>query len=359
MKNKLRGLLIRNFEAVRIIAAICLSFGAVLITVLFVSDNPPSVLYWFIVGPVSTLRRFGNVIELMIPFVFCGLSVCMMLQANRFNLSSDGAFYIAGAMASIVALNVDAGPVLTPIIVILAGALTGGIVSSVPAVLEVKFGANVVVSSIMLNYVVLYLGRFILLYVVKDPTLSYNASAVFPQDALLTRFIPKTRIHTGLFLALLMVVVIYLLIYKTRTGYEIRLTGRDQGFAKYSGINIVRSVLIAQLIGGLLAGAGGAVEVMGIYQQYRWDALLGYGFDGLLISVLSRNNPRTVLITAFLLAYLRTGADLVNVSTDIPLELITVLQALVVIFVAAQLLLAKVKHRMIVKQFISGGEEKE
>ncbi len=359
MKNKIRGLFIKEFEAFRIMAAVSLAFIIIFVTVFIVSKEPGTVLYWFILGPSSSVRRFGNVIELMIPFLFCSLSACIMLQANKFNLSTDGAFYICGAIGSIIALNLDFGPVLTPAVVILVAAVAGAAITSIPAYLDVKFGANVVVSSIMLNYVLLYLGRYILMYIIKDPTLTYNASAFFPKHALLTRFIPKTRIHTGLFLVLILLVVIYLLIYKSKTGYEIRVTGQNESFARCSGINSVKAVLIAQLIGGLLAGAGGAVEVMGIYQQYRWDALLGYGFDGLLITVISKNNPKAILITAFLLAYLRTGADLVNTSTDIPLELITVLQALVVIFVAAQLLLAKVKHRALVKQFAetTGGGE--
>jgi simple sugar transport system permease protein len=279
----------------------------------------------------------------------CGLSVTMMFAVGKFNLSSDGIFYVGMAFASMIALNDGLLPGLRPGAAVIACGLLGAVIALIPAFLNVKFSASVVVCALMLNYVLQFIGRYILLYVVKDPTLTYNGSKYFHEAATLSTIIKGTRIHTGLFIAAGAVIMIYILLNKTKLGYAIRVTGQNEKFSKYVGISVVPTILISQAIGGALAGMGGAIEVMGIYKQFRIDTLLGYGFDGLLIAVVGKGNPLGVAIAALALAYLRQGAALVNSYTDIPLELVQVLQGLVVIFCAAEYLLAGIRHRMIVK----------
>ena len=347
--SKARKLFIKNFEIFRIAVAITIAFIVIAIMVLLTSGEAKEVVYWFVLGPVSSLRRFGGVIELGIPFVLCGLSVTMMFQVDKFNLCSDGIFYVSMAFASILALGLDLPPIVFPIVIILTCAIIGGGIALIPGGLNVKYNANVVVCALMLNYVLQYLGRYILLYKVKDTSLTYNGSAMFPDAATLANIVPKTRIHTGLFIAIAAVILIYWLLKSTKLGFAIRLTGKNAMFAKAAGINVTATVLISQFIGGALAGVGGAVEVLGIYKQFRIDTLLGYGFDGMLIAVLGKNNPLKVTVAAIALAYIRQGAALVNSYTDIPLELVQVLQSLIVIFVGAEQLMASLKHKMIVK----------
>lgn len=356
LRDRLRKLFIHNFEAFRIFVAIVIAFAVIAVLVLLTSDDAAAVSYWFILGPLTSVRRFGGVVELAIPFVLCGLSVTMMFQVNKFNLCSDGIFYIGMAFATIFALNMDLPPVVLPIVIMVICGIIGGAVAMIPASLNVRFNANVVVCALMLNYVLQYLGRYILLYVVKDPALTYNGSPQFPDAAILHNLIRGTRIHTGIIVAILAVLLIYWLLKATKLGFAIRVTGQNASFAKATGINVTATILIAQFIGGALAGVGGAVEVMGIYKQFRIDTLLGYGFDGLLLAVLGKNHPIKVTVAAVALAYLRQGAALVNSYTDIPLELVQVLQGMVVIFVAAEQLMAALKHRMIVKDSeIEGG----
>ncbi len=355
LKGKARKTFIQNFEMFRILTAIAIAFAVIAVLVMLSSDEAGAVTYWFILGPVTSLRRFGGVIELAVPFVLCGLSITMMFQVNRFNLCSDGVFYICMAFASIFALFLDLPPFIFPIVIIVLCALIGGAVALIPAGLEVKFNSNVTVCALMLNYVLQYLGRYILLYKVKDPTLTYNGSFMFPDKATLPVLISGTRMHAGILVAVLAVAFIFFLLKYTKLGFAIRLTGKNSDFAKATGIKVIPAILLSQFIGGSLAGIGGAVEVMGIYKQFRIDTMLGYGFDGILIAVMGKNNPLKVTVAAIALAYLRQGAALVNSYTDIPLELVMVLQNLVVIFVAAEQLMAGLKHRMIVKQSAAEG----
>ncbi len=178
--DTMRKNIIKYFEAIRVAFAVLLAIGMIMIVIFFVSDQPMDVLYWLVIGPVTTLRRFGTIIELLIPLAFCGLGMCMMFQVNRFNLSCDGAFFIAGSATAILALYLDLPPVIFPALIIAVSALVGGCVTVIPAYINEKYKAHIVVSSIMLNYVLLYLGRFLLIHWLKDPTFSYNGTPFFP-----------------------------------------------------------------------------------------------------------------------------------------------------------------------------------
>lgn len=347
--DTMRKNIIKYFEAIRVAFAVLLAIGMIMIVIFFVSDQPMDVLYWLVIGPVTTLRRFGTIIELLIPLAFCGLGMCMMFQVNRFNLSCDGAFFIAGSATAILALYRDLPPVIFPALIIAVSALVGGCVTVIPAYINEKYKAHIVVSSIMLNYVLLYLGRFLLIHWLKDPTFSYNGTPFFPEHALLTRIVKGTRIHTGIFILVLAVILTWLLVYKTKIGYNMRYSGQNAEFARYVGIDTKKYILSAQFIGGMLAGMGGAIECMGIYQQLNWEVHLGYGFDGMLIAIIAKNNPAVVPIVAFIISYLRAGGDLVNRMTDVPTEFVSVIQSLVVIFIAARALLAPVRHRLLIR----------
>ena len=347
--DTMRKNIIKYFEAIRVAFAVLLAIGMIMIVIFFVSAQPMDVLYWLVIGPVTTLRRFGTIIELLIPLAFCGLGMCMMFQVNRFNLSCDGAFFIAGSATAILALYLDLPPVIFPALIIAVSALVGGCVTVIPAYINEKYKAHIVVSSIMLNYVLLYLGRFLLIHWLKDPTFSYNGTPFFPEHALLTRIVKGTRIHTGIFILVLAVILTWLLVYKTKIGYNMRYSGQNAEFARYVGIDTKKYILSAQFIGGMLAGMGGAIECMGIYQQLNWEVHLGYGFDGMLIAIIAKNNPAVVPIVAFIISYLRAGGDLVNRMTDVPTEFVSVIQSLVVIFIAARALLAPVRHRLLIR----------
>lgn len=354
LPEKARKFILKYFEAIRVAFAVFLAITIIMVVIFFVSEEPLSVLYWLVVGPVTSLRRFGTVIELMIPLGFCGLGMCMMFQVNRFNMSCEGAFFIAGSVTAIMARYLNLPPIVFPAVIMIASAFAGGCVTIIPAYINEKYRAHIVVSSIMLNYVLLYLGRFLLIHWLKDPTFSYNGTPFFPENALLTRILPGTRIHTGIFILIAAVIITYIFLYKTKTGYNMRYSGQNAAFARYVGINTRKSILSAQFIGGMLAGLGGAIECLGIYQQLNWEVQLGYGFDGMLIAIIAKNNPLVVPMVAFILSYLRSGGDLVNRMTDVPTELVSVIQSLIVIFIAAKSLLSMLRHRMLIQDSSSG-----
>ena len=340
---------VRHFEVIRISLATLLAFAAIGILVIFTSQNPGGVLYWFVIGPLTSLRRFGTVFQVATNYVICSMAMCIMLRVGKFNLCLDGVFYLCMAMASIFALEFNLPAGIAPIVIMLLCALIGAAGALLPAYLEYKWNANLVVAALMLNYVWLHVGRYILLYVVNDPALNYTASFKFPKSAVLQTFIPGTSVHAGIYVAIVIAIFMCILLRRTKLGFAIGQIGNNPEFAQASGMNAALIALIAQAIGGAIIGIGGAQEVMGTFKQFKSDSLLAYGGYALLITAVAKNNPIKVCFVSVIIAYMRAGAALVNANTDIPLELADVLQGILVIFVAADLLFAKTKHKWLVK----------
>ncbi len=339
-----------RFEILKTALAIGISLALVFVIIFFASETPGKAIYSMLAGPFTSLRRFGNIIEAMTPLIFTGLSVTMLYRAGLFNLSMEGGFFFAcvAATASAVMLPLPAG--LNFIVAMLAGAAAGGLASLIPGTLKVKCGANELVTSLMLNYVLLYLGLYIVINFLHDPAMNANYSFAFPENMLLTRILPGTRINTGTLIALAAVVFVYILLDKTAFGYKVTMIGRNGRMAEAAGMNVGRIIILSQLIGGMLAGLGGATEMFGMYKRFQYQGLPGYGWDGVLIAIVAQFKPQYVPLSAFFLAYIRIGADIMARQTDVPSEIVAIIQAVVIVLISAEAILKGYQRRLVVKQ---------
>lgn len=351
----------RRFEAFKTFVAIALALGLALIVISFVSESPVEAIKAFIIGPLQRKSRISMLVDTMTPLIFTGTAICVMYQANQFNMIGEGAFLIGANLATwfLVTHQQMAGLSLQ-VICIVIGIAAGVISAFIPAILKVKFKANEVVSSIMMNYVLLKISDYILYYKMRDVASGLQASFKVPAQAKLPKVIPNMNFHAGIIIAVVLAILMYFFIYRTKWGYSIRMVGANENFAKYSGISVLGVAMASQLIGGGIAGMGGAVEIMGRYDRFIWYGMQpGYGFDGILVGVLAKNNPLLVPIAAFFLAYMRTGADVMNRVSDVPIEFVDVVQGLIIMFVAAEMFLSRYKHKLIVNNAKKQLEEKE
>jgi simple sugar transport system permease protein len=339
----------KQFDIIRTLVAVSISLGIALLIVLFVSKNPANTLYNFILGPLTSFRRIGNIIELAVPLTFCGLGMAIVFTVNQTNLAIEGAFFMSCAITSIAAIMLNLPPIIHPLVCLLLGTMTGIGVVGIPAILKVKWKANELVSSLMLNYICFFIAIYLIRTKVLDNKLGIVASSVFKPTAQIIKILPGTRLHLGLIFVICAVILCWLMIYRTKTGYAIRIVGQNDRFACYNGISVNKTILLAQMFGGILAGFGGASEMLGMYTRFQYQALTQYGFDGMLIAIIARNNPAVVPLAALFLAYIRTGADIMNRNSDVPLEIISVIQSVIIMLVVAKMFLNKFKHEQIVK----------
>ncbi len=340
----------QQFMILRPLIAVAIAVAIAFITILIASDTPWTALRMFIIGPLTSLRRFGNAVEVMIPLMFTGCAICVLYSTSVFNMAAEGAFFLGGIGASYIAISWTLPAGLHPAVAILFAGAVGAAVCFIPAILHVRWKAEAVVSSLMLNYVCLYFGLYLLNYQLRDPQAGFMASMRFQRSALLPKLVTGANAHAGLFIAIVVVILTYVYLYRTRWGYAVRIIGKNTSFAQYSGISVGLTIISSQLIGGFLAGVGGGVQLMGMYNRFQYQQLPQFGFDGILIAILAKFNPKWVPLTGFFLAYIRTGAEIMSRTTDVPVEIIQVVQAVIILLLAAQLFLQKWKHRRIVAE---------
>lgn len=350
---------VKRFEAFRMFFAVVIALLISFVVIFMVSEEPLTAIYTLITGPFKSTRNLANVVEAMVPLIFTGTGVCIMFSANQINLAGEGAFHLGGLVAAVGALQFGLPAGVSPVVGIILAGLAGAAFTTIPAILKIKTGSSELVSSLMLNYLALWFAMFILMHYICDPSIG-SASYLIPEEASLPALISRTRIHAGLFLALAVAVLGYVFLYKTKTGYELRLTGQNEKFAKYSGISIVKVILISQMLGGCIAGMGGGVELLSpIYTRFSWTSLLGYGWDAIIICTLSKNNPLYTPFAALFLAYLRTGASIMARYTDVSLEIVQITQGIIILLVVAEQFLSRYKHKMIAKEAMASLKDEE
>lgn len=346
MNNKRINLLVDVVKMAMIIAISCVLVSLI---VLLVSDVPGEAISSFFLGPFSSLRRIGNIIEAATPLIFTALAVTIIFRSGQFSMISEGAFFIGASGAMIAGISFNLPPVIHPIVCLLFGAMLGAIAAGIPALLKLLWGVSELVTSIMLNYVALFVALYLLNYHYRSTeTTAFQSHEVMP-TAKLPVIIPGTRIHAGVPIALILCVVVWFFLFRSRMGYKLRVTGDNAGFAKYAGIGAAGVMFSAQILAGAIAGSGGAVELLGMYARFKWTSLPGYGWTGIVVALLARRNPLLVPLAACFIAYLNVGADIMSRSSDVSSEVVLIIQGAMMMLIAADALLDKWRQRMIVK----------
>lgn len=339
----------RRFDLLRLVIAILIAMSIAILVILFVSESPFESLRYLVIGPLTTKRRMGNVIEAIIPLLFTAVGVCIMYSANQTNMAGEGAFFLGGVFATAIAVQ-SLPPVIHPILCILAGGIAGSIVTVVPAVFYTRFGAKPVVSSLMMNHIAFYFGLYLINYHLFDASAGFTCSYPFENTAKLPVFIDRTMVHVGLFIGIFILLFGWLYLYRSRSGYQIRIIGKNAAFAKYIGMNVPAIIISCQVLGGFISGMGGAVEVLGLYNRFQYQSLTNHGFDGILVAIIAKYNPAWVPFSALFIAYVRVGADIMSRMTDVPVEIVYIVQSIVILFVAAERFLSGFKHKCIVAE---------
>lgn len=345
----------RKIEFVRTGAAIGLALLLAFILILFVSSSPMESIRLFLTGPLQSQRHIGNVIEAAIPLVFSGVAVSILFQTGLFNLGSEGVFFFSGLVATIVGIVIALPSGLHPAVAILAGMIFGSVVMLVIGVLKAKLGTSELVMSLMFNNILFGIGLFVINRYFRELDTVVFRTQDFAETASLAVIIPGTRIHAGILAAIAVVVFAHFFLYYTKCGYEIRTVGKNVHFARYSGISITKAILVSSVAAGAIAGMGGSIEVLGMYRSFVWAHLPGLGFDGALIAILANKKPKNVIFAALFLAYIRIGADMMARMTDVPSQMIGIMQGFIILLISGRQFMRFYKNRLLLKEAQTNG----
>ena len=352
----------KRFGLIRTALAIVISLLFCFLLIFISSKQPLQDIMTFMIAPLTTPSRFCLMLLKMSPLLFTSVAVCILFSANTANLAVETAFYAAALSSSVVSVIEGFAPApLHFIAACIAGCLGSIAVLMIPAILELKFNANIVVCSLMLNYVINLLGNYLICGPLKEPGFSKEATRLIQESAKLPIIanVSGQKLHLGIIIGVICCVIGWFIIYKTNFGYQARTVGQNPNFAKFSGINVGKVVVIGSLIAAIFCGIGATSEINGYYRRMEWEASIGYGWDGIMIAILANNNPLFCIPGAAFLAYIRTSADILNMTSNIPIEIANVVQQVVIIMIAAKGLLSKPEKKAIIANAKKQAELKE
>ncbi|HBN94985.1 MAG TPA: ABC transporter permease [Firmicutes bacterium] len=310
--------------------------------ILFVGENPLTAYRILFVESFGSIRNLATTLQRATPLMFTGLAVAFGYRAGLFNIGAEGQLYIGAFAAAWVGFTFTGLPRLIHLpLAIVVGMLGGAFWGSIPGYLKAKLGIHEVINTIMLNFIALYLTDWL-------ATGPFHGGSWVPETArvsataALTRLYPPTRLSTGVFLALAAAFVAYLILWKTKQGYELRAVGLNPQAAEYGGINVAKNTIIAMAISGAFAGLAGTEQILGLHNRFIVRFSADLGFMGVAVALLGKNHPVGVIFAAILFGALQTGSAAMDRLTSVPRELITIIQALIIFFVAAEYLIRRI-----------------
>ena len=282
------------------------------------------------------VRYIGETLNYSVPFILCGLSMGFANRVGLFNIGGEGQYIMGMTVAQIIALLGPQIPVLHWLLALLGAMLIGAIWGGVVGILKAKYEVSEVVSTIMLNYVALYLSRIICLQL---PGATTYRTATYPETALITnaffqKITKNSLLNNGIFFMILAVMAFWFIMEKTSLGYGMRATGFNKEAARASGIPVVRSISISMAISGIFAGLAGGIIALGSFKYGRVIAGMdNYGFDGIAVALVGNSTALGTTLAGMLFGLLKNAQALMQ-AKQIPKEITFIIQGLIVIFIA-------------------------
>ena len=292
----------------------------------------------FVCGPGGILdfRAIGNSLNAATPLILAGLSVAFGFRAGLFNIGAQGQFYLGAFGAALAGAYVGLPFPVALFFALFVGFLFGGFWGFIPGALKAWRGAHEVVTTIMLNSIAALLLNLLASTIFKDPNATFPRTPDIHPEAALPILIEGTRLHAGIFVAIIAAIVVWFMLFKTTFGFEVRTVGANPNAARYAGIRPAPITVLTMSIAGGLAGLAGSVEILGITKNYPAEYATTIGFDGIAVALLGRAHPFGVVGAAILFGILRAGAGTMQRQTGIPIDIILVVQGSIILFVAAE-----------------------
>ncbi len=322
-----------------IILIVCISLAAVIVLALLLSKTPAKTLQYFFLGPLKNLYYFGNMINGSIPLIFGGLGVSLAMRSGNFNLGGEGQIYSGALVTTLCAIAFAPLGLFGAILALLLGATTAGLLAGVSGLLRMKWNTSELITTFLVsNAVVLFVNYFIS-GPFMDPTTNLISTRKIPESFRLTGILPPSSLSTALFIAILAIIAVQLYLYKTRSGYKLRMTGLNSCFARYGGIDTRTYMVLPMFLSGFLYGLGGGVTIYGTYYACIKEFSFGMGWNGLAVALIAKNKPSAVIPAALFFAYIEAGARSAMLHSDVTFEIASIVQSIVFFLITSEILL--------------------
>jgi simple sugar transport system permease protein len=302
-------------------------------------------------GAFGSVGAFAQTLVKATPLLLVGLGITIAFRGGVINIGGEGQVIVGALAAGALALALPglAGAALLPLCM-LAGAAAGALWGGVPGTLKARLGVNEILSTIMMNQIAIQLYYFMIRGPLIDPLEIERGtriahSAELPVQVWLARLVPRTSLHTGAIVAVVLAVLVYLFLWRTTVGYRIRAVGLNPDASRYAGINVPMYQVLALALGGMFAGLAGAMEVLGVHHRLIEGLSSGYGFSGIVAALFGKLHPLGAIPASVLFGGLLVGAQRLQRAMQVPSYLVDTMLGLVVLFVVSSDILVRWRAR--------------
>jgi len=328
------------------LAAIVVTFLLTSVLLLLDKADPFTAYYNFLIAPLSNQVSAVEVLVKSTPLLFTGAAVTFAFAAGYWNIGAEGQL-LAGAIAAAgVGMAVKGvSPFLAIPLMVVAGFAAGMAWALIPALLKVKLAVDEVVTTLLMNTVILFLISFLLNGVWRDPISGWPQSPTIADEAIFPKLIPMSRLHLGFIIAWIVIGIIWLILRRSALGLRMRAIGLGQEAARFAGVNVSKTMLISALVSGGIAGVAGVSEVAGIHYHLIEAISPGYGYTGIIAATLGGLNPLGVSLASLFIGLIETGAQSVSRAMGIPIYLGNVVEAALLLVTLSMLILQNFRLR--------------
>lgn len=327
-----------------IILLISISIGAL---VIFLSGKDPIAAYaslWN--GAAGNGIKFADTLDRTTIMILAGIAGTIAYRTNVINLGLEGQLYIGAFTAALVGFSLHGIPAYIHIPLCLAAGILGGALWTLPVIyLKMRWNIAEMVTSLMMNYIGIRFTEYLIAFPFKDPEARMAGSPVLEASARLPKLVQGSTLTIGFIIALLVAFGMYWFLFKTKTGYEMRMVGLNKDFAAAAGLPVKRSYFLALTMSGGIVGLGGAIIIMGFFGRFLGSFSSGYGWDGMLIALLAQTHPLGVIPASLFYGGLANGALSMQSATGVPQTVVVMVKGAMVFFVTVTVFVDFLRRR--------------
>ena len=328
----------RLTKAFEPLTSIVLAFLVGSLVILLIGESPLNTFKLMFTGAFGSSVNITNTLLKTTTLSLSGLSYAFAYRCGLINIGAEGQMYMGALGATVVILFMPGPAWLVVLVSLIVGFICGGLWGLLVGFLKVKFGANEVITTVMLNYVAAYIVQWMVCNPIQDPNSSAAQTIMFDKKYWLPSIIPGTKLHIGFVIMILCLVFFGIFLWKTTPGFAMRIVGQNNKAAAYAGIDVNKNALMAMFMAGGFAGLGGAVEVLGVQHRLLKGMASNFGFDGIAIALLGGNAPFGMFLAGILMGALKNGGTAMQMFSKVPTSVADLIRALVIVFVLVNVL---------------------
>jgi simple sugar transport system permease protein len=302
------------------------------------SKTPGRTLYYFFLGPFRTIYSFGNMVNSAIPLILGGLGVSIAMKTGSLNLGGEGQIYAGAFAATVTALSLPHSGFLGGAAAVLAGMAVAGCAAALSGVLKAWLQTNELITTFLISNILLRVVNYMVNGPFLDPETNLQATAKIDPSIRLPRILPPSNLSAALYIALAVLALAHIFLYRTKRGYEFRISGANEIFARYGGINTKLNTVAALFASGAMYGLAGGLAVCGTYYGTIKDFSDGMGWNGLAVALIARFYPPAIIPASLFFAWIGSGAGIAMQNSEITFETVFIVQAVIFFLATSQYL---------------------